>query len=198
MPVRRLPRGSGSSFATILIIFLILLLRSIQILSHSSSADSSRIKIKSKSKNRKDPTVSEPASRIRMKLADLVSYTNDLLQTATVPDYPNALNGLQLENHGGQVTKIAAAVDAHLPVVKQAVARGCDLLLVHHGLFWSGVQPITGAMFEKVKTAGEGSLAIYSAHLPLDGHAEVVEPHLGHGADDNHLDTKGIARVRGS
>lgn len=117
--------------------------------------------------------MSEPASRIRMKLADLVSYTNDLLQTATVPDYPNALNGLQLENHGGQVTKIAAAVDAHLPVVKQAVARGCDLLLVHHGLFWSGVQPITGAMFEKVKTAGEGSLAIYSAHLPLDGHAEM-------------------------
>ena len=108
-----------------------------------------------------------------MKLADLTAYVNDLLQVATVPDYPNAVNGLQLENHRGEVTKIAAAVDAHLPVVKQAVARGCDLLLVHHGLFWSGVQPITGAMFEKVKTCGENNLAIYSAHLPLDGHLEL-------------------------
>ena len=108
-----------------------------------------------------------------MKLSDLTACADDLLQTTALPDYPNALNGLQLENHRGEVTKIAAAVDAHLPVVKQAVARGCDLLLVHHGLFWSGAQPITGALFEKVKTAMEHNLAIYSAHLPLDGHAEL-------------------------
>jgi dinuclear metal center YbgI/SA1388 family protein len=108
-----------------------------------------------------------------MKLSDLVAYTNDLLHIATVPDYPNAVNGLQLENQRGEVAKIAAAVDAHLPVVQQAVARGCDLLLVHHGLFWSGVQPITGAMFEKIRTAADNNLAVYSAHLPLDGHAEL-------------------------
>ena len=108
-----------------------------------------------------------------MKLSDLTACADDLLQTATLPDYPNALNGLQLENHRGEVTKLASAVDAHLPVVKQAVARGCDLLLVHHGLFWSGAQPITGALFEKVKLATENNLAIYSAHLPLDGHAEL-------------------------
>jgi len=46
-----------------------------------------------------------------------------------------AVNGLQVENSKGEVTKIAAAVDAHLPVVKEAIARGCDLLLVHHGCF---------------------------------------------------------------
>lgn len=108
-----------------------------------------------------------------MKLADLVLHTNDLLQVDALPDYPNAVNGLQLENHHGEVTKVAAAVDAHVPVVKLAVERGCDLLLVHHGLFWSGVQPITGAMFEKVKLATDKNLAIYSAHLPLDGHLEL-------------------------
>ncbi len=120
---------------------------------------------------RLNQVVSEPAYRARMKLSDLVDFTNDLLHIATVPDYPNAVNGLQLENQRGEVTKIAASVDAHLPVVQQAVARGCDLLLVHHGIFWSGVQPITGAMFEKIKTAADSNLAIYSAHLPLDGHA---------------------------
>jgi len=108
-----------------------------------------------------------------MNLANLVSYTNDLLQTTAVPDYPNAINGLQLQNANSEVSKIVAAVDAHLPVVKQAIARGCDLLLVHHGLFWSGAQPITGALFEKIKLAQENNLAIYSAHLPLDGHLEL-------------------------
>lgn len=95
------------------------------------------------------------------------------LNIANVPDYPPALNGLQLQNRSGQITKIAAAVDAHLPVVQKAIAAGCDLLLVHHGLFWSGLQPITGALFEKTRLAIEANLAIYSAHLPLDGHLEL-------------------------
>jgi putative NIF3 family GTP cyclohydrolase 1 type 2 len=108
-----------------------------------------------------------------MNLSELTAYLDDRLQIAAVPDYPGAVNGLQLENAKGEVTKIAAAVDAHLPIVKQAVARGCDLLLVHHGLFWSGLQPLTGATFEKLRTGMEHNLAIYSAHLPLDGHLEL-------------------------
>ena len=107
-----------------------------------------------------------------MKLKDLTHYLDTLLQTATLPDYPNAVNGLQLENTTGQVTRIAAAVDAHLPVVKAATSRGCDLLLVHHGLFWSGAQPITGASFQKLHLCLQQNMAVYSAHLPLDGHAE--------------------------
>ncbi|WP_038160796.1 Nif3-like dinuclear metal center hexameric protein [Verrucomicrobium sp. BvORR106] len=108
-----------------------------------------------------------------MKLADLVAYVNELLQTATVPDYGNALNGLQLENYSGDVSKIAVAVDAHLPVVKMAAQRGCDLLLVHHGIFWSGLQPLVGPHYQKLRVCGENDLAIYSAHLPLDGHLEL-------------------------
>ena len=108
-----------------------------------------------------------------MKLADLTTYLDHILQTATVPDYPQALNGLQLENKNGSVMKIAAAVDAHLPVVKQAVAMGADLLLVHHGLFWSGLQRLTGSQFEKLRICCDSELAVYSAHLPLDGHLEM-------------------------
>ena len=107
-----------------------------------------------------------------MNLADLVAYTDNLLQTAKLPDYPNAVNGLQLQSSSGEVLKIGAAVDAHLPVVEKAIASGCNLLLVHHGLFWSGVQPITENYFEKLKACLANGLAIYSAHLPLDGHLE--------------------------
>jgi dinuclear metal center YbgI/SA1388 family protein len=104
-------------------------------------------------------------------LHEIVSFLDHELRTAEIPDYPGAVNGLQLENGGG-VTRIAAAVDASLPVVEAAVAGGADLLIVHHGMFWQGAQPLTRAYYKKIKTAIEGGLAIYSSHLPLDVHPE--------------------------
>lgn len=104
-----------------------------------------------------------------MNLEEIVSYQNDLLSVAEFNDYPNALNGLQLAN-SGNVSKIAAAVDACEAVVKMAVEIGADLLLVHHGLFWSGLQSITGTYYRKLKMAIDNNLAIYSVHLPLDAH----------------------------
>ncbi len=102
----------------------------------------------------------------------LDSYLRETLNLRQIPDYPNALNGLQLENQGS-VTKIAAAVDAHLPVVEKAIAEEADLLLVHHGLFWSGAKPICGALYQKFKMAIDHNLAIYSIHIPLDEHPEL-------------------------
>ncbi|MES2596880.1 MAG: Nif3-like dinuclear metal center hexameric protein [Verrucomicrobiota bacterium] len=110
-------------------------------------------------------------------LTDIVSHINSTLRIAELPDYSNAVNGLQLENRKGLVTRIAAAVDATLPVVKKAIATGADMLIVHHGMFWSGLQPWTGSAFERMSLALENQLAIYSAHLPLD-----VHPALGNNA----------------
>ena len=107
-----------------------------------------------------------------MNLGNFSRYIGELLRIPEFPDYPNAINGLQLENNG-QVTKIGAAVDVHMPVVRKAVAQGCDLLLVHHGLFWGGLEPLTGVRYEKFRLCQEHNLAIYSAHLPLDGHSEL-------------------------
>ena len=112
-----------------------------------------------------------------MNLADLVSHLDTELRIAEIADYSNALNGLQLENHQGKVTKIVAAVDATLPVMRKAVAVGADLLIVHHGMFWSGLQTWTGPVFQKLKLCHDSGLAVYSAHLPLD-----VHPVLGNNA----------------
>ncbi|MFK5922033.1 MAG: Nif3-like dinuclear metal center hexameric protein [Verrucomicrobiota bacterium] len=103
------------------------------------------------------------------KLKTICAYLEKHLKLNEVPDYPNALNGLQLEN-AGQVKKIVAAVDACLPVVREAVEQKADLLLVHHGMFWQGAQKIEGSQYEKLKLAMDNGLAIYSAHIPLDVH----------------------------
>lgn len=105
-------------------------------------------------------------------LQEIVAFLDAELRIAEIPDYSGAVNGLQLAN-GGSVTKVAAAVDASLPVVEAAVAAGADLLVVHHGMFWQGAQPLTGAIYRKIKAAMDGGLAIYSAHLPLDVHPEL-------------------------
>lgn len=105
-------------------------------------------------------------------LHDLVSYLDAELRISEIPDYPPAHNGLQMEGPS-EVIKVAAAVDATLPVIAQAVEAGTDLLVVHHGMFWNGVKMITGATYRKYRLAMEGGLAIYSAHIPLDVHADL-------------------------
>lgn len=104
-------------------------------------------------------------------LTDLVSYLDDYLRVAQTPDYPNALNGLQVAAPG-PVTQFAVAVDASETII-DAVKDWADLLIVHHGLFWGGLQPLTGPLYRKVRTLVESETALYSVHLPLDRHAEV-------------------------
>ena len=108
-----------------------------------------------------------------MHLSDLTAHLDHLLRVKEIPDYGPALNGLQFGHADAAVTKVAASVDATLATIREAVEQEADLLIVHHGLFWSGLQPVTRAQFEKMQLCIENGLAIYSAHLPLDVHPEL-------------------------
>src|SRR5690606_9526763 len=103
---------------------------------------------------------------------ELVRYLDDLLRTAEVPDDARALNGIQVEG-GSEVTRVAVAVDAAERTIGEAVARGCDFLIVHHGLFWDGGVPLTGRRYRKVSALLAAGMALYSSHLPLDVHPQV-------------------------
>jgi dinuclear metal center YbgI/SA1388 family protein len=109
-------------------------------------------------------------------LDKIAEYLDRHLNLGQIADWPTAMNGLQLANPG-RVTKIAAAVDACAYTINAAIECGADLLIVHHGLFWSGAQPLTGGNYQKFKAAFSNDLAVYSAHLPLD-----VHPVLGNNA----------------
>ncbi len=107
-----------------------------------------------------------------MRLSDLTAHLDALLGHAGALDYPGACNGLQVENPG-EVTRVAVAVDAHLGVLEAAVAAGADLLVVHHGLAWSPLAPVTGATYRKLRCCFDHGLAVYASHLPLDAHPEL-------------------------
>jgi dinuclear metal center YbgI/SA1388 family protein len=102
-------------------------------------------------------------------LDDLVRALDAELRTADVPDYSGAHNGLQVANRRG-VSRVATAVDASRDAIRDAAAMGADLLVVHHGLFWGGVQPIRGVTYERLRLLFDHDIALYSTHLPLDAH----------------------------
>jgi dinuclear metal center YbgI/SA1388 family protein len=102
----------------------------------------------------------------------VVSFLDEYLRIAEVPDHPNALNGLQVEREG-EVSRVAFAVDASLATIESAVRGGADLLVVHHGLFWDGLQPATGRRYRRLRSLIEANVGLYAAHLPLDVHSIV-------------------------
>ena len=105
-------------------------------------------------------------------LDTIAGHLDTLLRTAEVPDYPGALNGVQVE-HLGPVRRCAVAVDASLRTIQGTIDAGANLLIVHHGLFWGGVQPLTGPVYDRFAALVRGNCAVYSSHLPLDAHEEI-------------------------
>jgi dinuclear metal center YbgI/SA1388 family protein len=105
-------------------------------------------------------------------LRDVVQALDTELRTFDVPDYGGAVNGLQVANRG-TVRKVAVAVDASRAAITEAAISGANLLVVHHGLFWGGAQPLTGVHYEKFRTLFGADIAVYSSHLPLDCHPEL-------------------------
>jgi dinuclear metal center YbgI/SA1388 family protein len=102
-------------------------------------------------------------------LSAIVEYCQKTLEPEKFNDWERAHNGLQAEN-SGTVTRIAAAVDASLSTIRLAIEAGADLMIVHHGLFWTDTIPWTGKRREMLELIVKHNLAIYSSHLPLDAH----------------------------
>ncbi len=110
-----------------------------------------------------------------MELSDI---TAEYGQRLRADDYEDAAtNGLQVGPEDADVERVAFAVDAAVATIEEAVEWGADLLVVHHGLVWGGLDSVTGREYERVRRLVDADCALYAAHLPLDGH-----PELGNGA----------------
>jgi dinuclear metal center YbgI/SA1388 family protein len=100
---------------------------------------------------------------------EIARHLDELLRTAEVPDYGAALNGLQVHTDA-RIVRVAAAVDARERTIEAARREGANLLLVHHGLFWGGLQPLVGPHLRRVRALLAGEMALYASHIPLDLH----------------------------
>ncbi|GAB6393366.1 MAG: Nif3-like dinuclear metal center hexameric protein [Treponematales bacterium] len=112
-----------------------------------------------------------------MTTRSLDLFFRSLLDLEGFASIDSSLNGLQVDNDGGEVANIAFAVDASLASFRAASDAGAGLLFVHHGLFWGAPLPVTGSHRERLRFLLEHNLALYAVHLPLDAH-----PALGNNA----------------
>ena len=109
----------------------------------------------------------------RMRLTEFVDRLDAELRTTDYADLDASANGLQVGPDEGTVEHVAFAVDGVLETVEQAADASADVLVVHHGLSWGGIERVTGRTYDRLEPLFSNDLALYVSHLPLDGHQEL-------------------------
>jgi dinuclear metal center YbgI/SA1388 family protein len=104
---------------------------------------------------------------------ELDTWFRSLLDIEGFRSIDVSLNGIQVDNDGSEIKKIAFAVDANLETFKQAASGGSGLLFVHHGLFWGEPLRVEGNHRRRLKFLLDHNTALYGVHLPLDQHPEL-------------------------
>ena len=102
--------------------------------------------------------------------AEFDVFIRGILDMEGLASADDSLNGIQVDNDGSPIRKIAFAVDAALETFEQAASLGADILFVHHGLFWGSPQRIAGNLRQRVKCLLDNNICLYAVHLPLDQH----------------------------
>jgi dinuclear metal center YbgI/SA1388 family protein len=112
-----------------------------------------------------------------MTTRQLDAFFRDLLDLEGFSGIDSSLNGIQVDNDGAALKKIAFSVDANLETFRRAAGTGAGLLFVHHGLFWGVPLRIEGNVRSRIQFLLEHNICLYAVHLPLDQH-----PVLGNNA----------------
>jgi dinuclear metal center YbgI/SA1388 family protein len=105
-----------------------------------------------------------------MTTKKLDTFFKNLLVIDSFED--SSLNGLQVDNDGSGIQKLAFAVDACMESFERAKAAGAGLLFVHHGLFWGSSLALSGAHRARLQFLLDNNIALYAVHLPLDQHPQ--------------------------
>ena len=108
-----------------------------------------------------------------MTTRDLDRYFRTFLDIESFGSSDSSLNGLQADNDGSEIRKVAFAVDACLETFERAAQTGANFLFVHHGLFWGRPLAISGVHRGRIASLIKNNVALYAVHLPLDQHPEV-------------------------
>lgn len=108
-----------------------------------------------------------------MTVAELADRLDDRLRVGDFADIDPSANGLQVGDGAAEVRSVAFAVDAALGTIERAVESDADVLCVHHGLLWDGLDRVTGRAYDRIAALVDADLALYAAHLPLDAHADL-------------------------
>ena len=112
-----------------------------------------------------------------VKRDDLVSFLNQYFEPfeGLAKGREMLINGLQIRGDTG-VTKIGLGVSASLAFFRKARESGCNFLIVHHGLGFSGVErtsEFAPHTQERLRFLFQNNLSLSGYHFMLDHHPEI-------------------------
>jgi dinuclear metal center YbgI/SA1388 family protein len=105
------------------------------------------------------------------QITEAIAFLDDWLTPEAFDDL--GPNGLQVPA-AGDIERVVTGVTAQRALFDHAVAERAQLVLVHHGLFWS-FNPIglTPLLAERLRPLFKHDIALAAYHLPLDAHPEI-------------------------
>lgn len=79
------------------------------------------------------------------------------------------VSGFQCGHYEQEVHKIMIALDCDLRTIREAIAKGCDMLITHHPFLFKRLDlNLSGYVGTCIEEAIKNDLVIYSSHTPLD------------------------------
>jgi len=108
-----------------------------------------------------------------MHCQELCERLDNELETAAYADIDASANGLQVGSKAEEIVQIAFAVDAAVETIERAIEAEADMLVTHHGISWGGIERVTGKQFNRIEPLIRNEIALYTSHLPLDGHQQL-------------------------
>ena len=103
-----------------------------------------------------------------MQISAMLSFLEALAPPAYQESYDNA--GLITGSGSWECSGVLTTLDATEEVVKEAIGRGCNLIVAHHPILFRGLKRLNGANYieRAVIAAVKGDVAIYAIHTNLD------------------------------
>ena len=103
-----------------------------------------------------------------MKIRDVVASLESLAPLSLQEGYDNA--GLITGDENANCTGIVISLDATEAVIDEAIKKGCNLIVSHHPIVFSGLKKITGKNYvqKAVIKAIKNDVALYAIHTNLD------------------------------
>lgn len=103
-----------------------------------------------------------------MRIKDITDYLESIAPLHLQESYDNA--GLMTGDSEEEVKGILVCLDSTPEVVDEAIEKGCNLIIAHHPIIFSGLKQLTGADYiqRTVIKAIRANVAIYAIHTNLD------------------------------
>ncbi|HPN59531.1 MAG TPA: Nif3-like dinuclear metal center hexameric protein [Chitinophagaceae bacterium] len=103
-----------------------------------------------------------------MKIATVISFLEAWAPSSLQESYDNA--GLITGSPEWDCTGIICSLDATEAVIREAKARGCNLVVAHHPIIFGGLKKINGKNYveQTIIRAIKEDIAIYAIHTNLD------------------------------